>query len=376
MNMAAFTTATETIRGVRAARPSSNQAQESHSNVTNRFERFEQLVTDMADGADSALEYIGASEDVKAGVQSTATLILSGVDGIRATKDLMAEVKNYRTLRTKQRGSAATDVSERLRLEAQRNILDSRAKIAESTLEIFAASTSARTAATDLGEAVGKVLATPKGMTASAAVLSTTGLGGVLAATAPVVIGALTAAAPALVVASAAFFIAKLAATLIKRKAERESKSISERIDALGHPNGSPSSLQDSSGTHTTNSGADPPSTPEQTSPVSGGEPNNKAAGSPATTITPRSTNMINTDPETMRTVSAALKTFSEDIDAAKQALQQAVSGASDSWGDDVFEHTESTVEEILSKIAPGEDCSELANHIDTKASALEEYNS
>lgn len=84
---------------------------------------------------------------------------------------------------------------------------------------------------------------------------------------------------------------------------------------------------------------------------------------------------MINTNPETMRSVGQALNKFAEEIQAAKDALQESVNGAAESWNDEVYAQTESTVAEILQRIDPSEECTTLADHIDGKATVLEEYN-
>ena len=103
--------------------------------------------------------------------------------------------------------------------------------------------------------------------------------------------------------------------------------------------------------------------------------PNSSPSSTNPSTNNLRSSTMINTNPETMRSVSAALSKFAEDIQTAKDALQESVSNAADSWADEVYTHTDSTVAEILQKIEPSEECSSLAEHIDNKATALEEYN-
>lgn len=322
------------------------------------------------------LTSVNASDEFKENIDSALTLVTNGVTGVRATRDLIAGVHSLHVLRQNEKRNPQNYTGERERLDWERTKFDRKAEIAHSTFEVFSASFSAAKHVGLLGSKVvaplvQEALGSPVTAVAAAAILQATGVAGAIAAAAPIIAG------------SAVFLAAAMAAAAIaKVAAENASKRRAERIEELDRLDASTSSgtATNVAGAGGTGSGSGPPASshPQAAAagPTGAGSTTVNQAGIPATNNTMGSTKMINTDPETMRTVSAALKTFSEDIDSAKQALQQAVSSASDNWEDDVYTHTESTVEEILSKIAPGEDCSELASHIDTKASALEEYNS
>lgn len=103
------------------------------------------------------------------------------------------------------------------------------------------------------------------------------------------------------------------------------------------------------------------------------------AAGNGATPAATRGAstggNMSRVDatPEAVRAVAAALDRFVEEVDAAKQKLQQASASSADEWRDPKGEAVRGEIEELLSSVRVDEESSRISNEVNTYASKVED---
>jgi uncharacterized protein YukE len=293
---------------------------------------------------------------------SIASDTVGTVGSVRA---LMKGVSDFRKTRAEQRLHPQRFLDETSRLRWERDKYVHKAEIASNAYEIAKSGASVVGTLTGLVEPITKqVTDSPFSLGLAAVVLNSSG-----------VAAAATAVAPYLAAAAVVGAVSMGIALVARSHFERQQKKREQQLADSGLPVEAPTDVNNSS------TGSDPPQA--STTAI----PSGTASAMPGQTLpqsllpsnsinhSTGSTAMINTNPETMRSVSQALTKFAEDIQSAKDALQESVSGAAESWQDDNYTHAESTVAEILAGIEPSEQCTTLASHIDGKATALEEYN-